>query len=217
MSFDTRYSLAQLMGSQSDRGIQVDQMGRFSREKAQEIERNNLPWLNSYTGVMGGVNGEECPDMWTVGDSFLRINLGTKVRYDEKRVYPSGENQITKTIGRYSAPLVQSLLKKHNDTLLSEQFLMEDVDIVEDSLDLRGTEIKSLPKLRTVGRNLTLDAHSQLEKMPSLKTIEGKLTVVAKNKEEMDSYLKKLQIIDENGKPKVNIKGNIEFVMKSYI
>ncbi len=213
MSFDTRFSLVH----QGKYGIKVDNMGKFQSEKAQEIERFNTPWLNAYTGPQGGTNGEICPDMWTEGDTFLRTKLGTKVKYNEKKVYPSCKHVITKTVGRYSSPLAQSLLQRQKDIVLSEQYLMENVDIVENSLDLRKTEIFSLPKLKEVGGNLTLDANSSLGKLPELKQVKGKITVIAKDKNDMNSYLRRLGLIDGYNQPRVSVGKGVELVMRSYI
>ncbi|MBR6164204.1 hypothetical protein IKQ26_10020 [bacterium] len=218
MSFETRYSLSQLMSgdAQGKYGIRVDNIGRFQTEKAEELERENTPWLNAYTGPQGGTNGEMCPDIWTEGDTFLRTKLGTKVRYKEEKVYPSCKHVITKTVGRYSSPLAQSLLQRQKKAVLSEQYLMEDVDIVEDSLDLRKTEIVSLPKLKEVGGNLTLDTNSRLGKLPELKQVKGKITVIAKNKDEMNDYLRRLGLIDGYGQPKVSVGKGVELFMRSY-
>lgn len=219
MSFDTRFSLAQLMSgdAQGKYGIKVDNIGKFSSERAQEIERCGTPWLDAYTGPQGGTNGEICPDMWTEGDTFLRTKLGTKVRYKEEKVYPSCKHVITKTVGRYSSPLVQSLLQRQKNAVLSEQYLMEDVDIVEDSLDLRKTEIVSLPKLKEVGGNLTLDTNSRLGKLPELKQVKGKITVIAKDKNDMNNYLRRLGLIDGYNQPRVSVGKGVELVMRSYI
>lgn len=219
MSFETSYSLA--MAEKSARhgnyGIPVETLGRVGSDTAQELERKSTPWVDAYTGVQGGTNGTARPELWTKGDSFLCRRLGTTVRYDESKVYPSGNNVVVKTVGRYSSPLVQSELHKLKQTVMSEQYLMGEVDHVQDSLDLKRTEIVSLPKLKSVGANLTLDTNSRLEKLPSLKEVKGKVSVVAKNREEMNAYLQKLGITNDKNEPQIDIKRGIEFVMRSYI
>ena len=113
--------------------------------------------------------------------------------------------------------MVRSKLREVQSTVLSEQFLMGDVDYVSDSLDLRGTQIQILPKLKSVGANLTLDTHSNLKQLPNLKRVDGKVTVIAKNKEEMNDYLQKLGIYNDKNEPQIQIKKGVEFVMKNYI
>lgn len=219
MSFETRYSLAQIEKSyrQGQNCVHADNMGTFADERRQELERKTIPWLNAYSGPQGGTNGETRPAVWTEGDSFLRKQIGTKVFYDERKVYPSGEHVILKTVGRYSSPLVQSKLHTQKKHALSEQFLMENVDYVDDSLDLRKTEITTLPKLQYVGGNLTLDTNSMLETMPALKIVKGKISVVAKDKEEMNNYLKSIGLMDKKNNLTVRAKGEPELVMRSYI
>jgi len=100
MSFETRYSLAQLMSgdSQGKYGVKVDNIGRFQTEKAQELERENTPWLNAYTGPQGGTNGEICPDIWTEGDTFLRTKLGTKVMFNPGVLELANPEPLKKTL-----------------------------------------------------------------------------------------------------------------------
>ncbi len=219
MSLESRYSLSMTEKSirQGHYGIPVETLGQAYRDRAQELERKEIPWLDAYTGVQGGTNGTNRPEMWTEGDSFLRIKLGTKVKYNESKVYPSDKNLIEKTVGRYSSPLVQSKLRDYKKAVLSEQFLMGDVDYVEDSLDLRKTEIASLSKLKSVGANLTLDTNSILKSMPELKRVDGKVTVIAKNRDEMNQYLQKLGIVNDKNEPQIKIGKGIEFIMRSYI
>ena len=219
MTFDSRYSLAKLEESyrQGRCSIQADNLGEVKNEREQELDRKECPWLNSYSGPMGGTNETARPEMWTAGDSFLVRKTGTYVFYDESRVYPEGVNKVEKTVGRYSSPLVQSKLKDVHKTILSEQYLMGGVDHVSDSLDLRGTRIQSLPKLKSVGANLTLDTHSDLKQLPNLKSVKGKLTVIAKNKEEMNNYLQQLGIYNDKNEPQIQIGKGVEFVMKNYI
>ncbi len=219
MPFESRYSLAMIEKSirNGNEGVPASTLGRACSEREQELRRKKTPWTDAYTGVQGGTNGYDRPDVWTKGDSFLCRQIGTTVKYKESRVYPSGENKIEKTVGRYSSPLVQSKLCQLKHTLMSEQYLMGNVDYVEDSLDLHKTQITALPKLKSVGANLTLDTDSELQSLSGLKKVGGKVVVFARNKDEMNQYLQKLGITNDKNEPQIKIKNGIEFVMKSYI
>lgn len=219
MSFESKYSLAITEKSikNGNYGVPVSTLSKVWSEREQELERRSTPWIDAYTGVQGGTNGQVRPDVWTKGDSFLCKQIGTTVKYKESRVYPSGENKIEKTVGRYSSPLVQSKLRQLKQTVMSEQYLMGDVDYVKDSLDLKKTEITTLPKLKSVGANLTLDADSKLNDLSALKNVGGKLVVIAKNKDDMNQFLQKLGITNDKNEPQIKIKNGIEFVMKNYV
>ncbi len=127
---------------------------------------------------------------WTQADEFLMNRIGTKVNYEHIRNrwhdYPK-----EKIIGRYSSPLVRSELKKAQSAL-TEEDLLKGVNKIEEACDFRGTTIKSLPDLNSIGGNLILDTNSQLEKLENLKHVEGKIRVVARDKNEMIEYLQKL-------------------------
>ena len=155
--------------------------------------------------------------MWTDGDTLLCKKAGTWVYYRENSGWGGGENTITKTIGRYSSPLIRTELKKSNNPLMTENDLLSDVDFVSDSCDLRGTTIEALPKLKSVGANLTLDTGSKLKSLPKLKEVKGKISVIAKNKDDMNNYLRMLGLTDGYNRPRIPVKNGIEFVMKSYI
>ena len=206
MSFDRRFSLAQLMQSGYGKGISADSIGEISSEQGQQIMRTKTPWQmkNSVT-VM--------PEKWTEGDSFLAKTLGYKVEYIKdgwgKRA------TYTKSLSRYTSPTVQQKLKQTSSTL-TEGSLLKDVDIITDSLDLRGTSAISLPKLKSVWGNMTIDAGSSLKELGSLKNIAGKLTVIAKSKEDMQRYLELLGIMTKDGLA-VTIKDGIHFIMKNYV
>ena len=148
----------------------------------------------------------------TSPDSILR-GMGYDVR--------SCRRNTGKAISRYSSTAVQDKMRRSGISDISENDILNKVIAVDDYCNLAKTNATEVPMLEIVNGNLTLDADSKLESLPKLRRA-GKITVVAKNKDEMYAYLRKLGILKDGllavtvMKSDKNNKG-IDFVMKSYI
>ena len=148
------------------------------------------------------------PSRWTKFDTFLKNELGYHIAYVKVGFGKDGKEKV---IDRYNSEDVQRALK-YTGAPYTEEDLLKDVEKIKDSCNLRGTTIKELPKLKEVGRYLTLDADSELESLPSFEHA-GKIIIAAKDREKAEAYAGKLGINTKNG----HIKNNLEFIIKSFI
>ena len=214
MTYDGRFSLAKIEQAIAKGycGVPSDSIATASADRLAELDRKSCPWDCCFENRNHTLNGRNRPACWTKADTFLRKIFGTNVKYTEKQKYWDDSVVLEKKIGRYSAPSIQTQLSKVKSALTENQIL-ENVDIISENCDLRTTQATIAPKLKEVGGNLTLDASSKLESLPLLKQIGGKLTVIAKSKSDMLQFLAKLGISTDS----VAIADGIHFVMKNFV
>ena len=180
-----------------------------------EVYQSQFPWRNCYSSLRGSLNGEEKPAIWTKLDSFINSKLGFKVQY--KNTVDNSRNKILeKKLNRYSAPLANQQIKLHKANF-SEADIMKGVKRIDESCDLIGTTLKEINSLESIGGNLTLDCASSLKKISNLSKIGGKLYAVAKNKEQMDSFLKSIGLMSKEGTLIPEVAKGVELIMKTYL
>mgnify|MGYP007102077531 CR=1 FL=1 len=70
----------------------------------------------------------------------------------------------SKVINKYDSRWVKVKLKQHN-LGFKESDILANVSKVAENCDLTGTTIEDLPQIKTIGKNLTLDASSSLKNL----------------------------------------------------
>ena len=200
-----------LVSKNRGHGAHTRSLGDIAAEDDAAEYNINSPWIGT---------SQSRPIEYRETDDFLREEMGYRVFFENDRF--DRNDKKDRVLNRYSSEAVQDKLRKTRNNYTEDEILSS-VSKITGSCDLRKTTVKNIPLLKEVHGNLTLDASSPLESLDSLK-YAGRITVIAKNKEEMNAYLKKLGIINNNGLANFDRrdvggdnKSGIHFIMKSYI
>ncbi len=194
-NIDTRHIIKSAMNSKS--------LGTLGKE---EDRRNLLQALSHYTPIqIANIEAKKYADVkeWSKKDDVL-TKLGFLVSYKT-----DSSNGTCKSISGFDSNWANQKLKQYKIPI-TEKALISGVTEIENDCNLRNTKLESLGTVEQIDGNLILYTDTPIKDLGSLKKVKGSVCIYAKNEQEKDDFIKKVNLDTSK------IKGKVVLIPRMY-